>query len=611
MYVEPTQVEFPFWGMPQDEDELTDEELRLAENGAPWCPEPEPFENFMTLTAAGDGVPDIVNVTPSQFTEFAFRVPNTNQIGPSHIPFSFSERRHLRRPYDTPARRILLFCARQVEKSTMLGNLSLCYSCMIPSFKTLYVSPTSTQTKTFSTDRIKEPIETSEVLKKFTTTMLSQNVFEKQFVNRSKIVLRHAYLNADRTRGIPAYMLLIDELQDIIADNIPIIEQCTSHAPVQYKRFIYAGTPKSLDNTIEMYRANYSTQGEWVVPCDHCGGGETGRFWNVLGEKNIGKKGLICERCGNLLDPMHPDAQWAAMAEYDEKKRPFESYRIPQLMVPWKPWNEILLDYSRYSRDKFYNEVLGISYDSGLRPLTAAQVEANCRDEIRMSDYEKYHSLSFGQPVFAGIDWGTGEHTYTVITLGTYINMKFRIFYIHRFEGEEVDPIPQTEEIIRLCNHFNVCFIGSDYGGGFDRNDALVRAFGPNRVHKFQYMARAKKKVEMDQKLRRWKVHRTEVMSDIFNAIKRGNVFEFPRWEEMRDKYGQDMLNIYSEYNKQLMMVQYNHGLDRPDDTFHSLLYCFLASMIKQPRPDVIAPLREAANVGPTWGNYTGPTNQG
>lgn len=839
------------------------------------------------------------------------------------------------------------------HNSTSLGNLALCYICMVPAYKVLYVSPSNTQTKTFSNDRIKEPIETSPVLKRFTTRKLSDNILEKQFINRSKITMRYAFLNADRTRGIPAWLLEIDEFQDVLSDNLPVIEQCLSHAPERWRRYIYAGTPKSLDNSIEYYRERMSTQGEWVVPCDH----HTPRFWNILGEKNIGRHGLVCEKCKKPLDPMHPDAQWARMVQ----EAPFESYRIPQLMVPWKPWSEIVLDYERYPRDKFYNEVLGISYDSGLRPLTTEQVRVCCNQDILMGDYEKYRPLAYSQPVFAGIDWGchdedtriltgegfkyfrdltdedvvaqwdpdtremsftkpkvrtvkewsqpllhlktrggldtmvththrmrvgvgqgerwvtepaselalrggnvtfvgwlnwqgaerttftlpglpkspgyagcservysmdnwleflgyllseggvchnrggnpsclkmsqretvnpekyakiqecldkmsiphtafpnpkmgdvnwtiygkqfwqwvvdncgdlasekripreflglsgrqlrilframvdgdgytdprtgcdsgayystskklcedfqelcirlgrrcvvrlhkpaagnrkarwramwstgrdytlnrpstsiervpysgkvyccsvptgyivterngcisyqgnTGEHAYTVITLATYMDMKFRVFYVHRFVGEEVDPPIQLERICELIDFFNVALIGTDYGGGFDRNDHLIRKFGPQRVWKYQYMSRVKKKVEWDSKLGRFKLHRTEVMSDIFNAVKRGDKCQFPRWQEFKDPYATDFLNIFSEYNETLRTIEYKHGVDKPDDTFHSFLYAWLVSMIKIPRPDIILPRRED-DKGMQVPIYTGTTYQG
>jgi intein/homing endonuclease len=1379
---------------PGEEDldpvEFTDEELQCMQDGMPWMPEPEPFEDFLDIEFKAKKLEKIPAIYPSQFTEFAFRMPKADGTG--YENFTFEGRRHMKRPYNTPAKRVLLFCGRQVEKSTLLGNIILTYSCLIPGYKTLYVSPSATQTKTFSSDRIKEPIETSPILKAYTTNALSMNILEKQFVNRAKITMRYAFLNADRcaigstrvhftdgavatlkeiyddpasyvgrwvwsadpealkpvpaqledvvyqgrrpvftvrleagaettctdnqplltwngwrqvkdlhvgdyvavprrsahgsgneipieeyrlvgyllgdgslttfngvaffngcpvvmsdfqrcaqalgaklgklqdsnrahwvesetkrqgifggiqgykkrlrelgligqnhatkrvpsafftgneaqvaallgaiyatdgwaslssrrqfeigyasnslgllhdlkvlllrfgvvswvsrqkkpstagaqgayvlsirsaasvkafceqipvlgkeeafasvyqaaclvsrkkddadriplsyadlraylkrahgltthsawmkhkiqlrpgntktsigrrvlaeiarkledayltslaeselgwaritsidpageaqtydltvsetenylvdgmfihnTRGIPAWLLALDELQDIIADNIPVIEQCTSHAPEQMRRFIYAGTPKGLDNPIEYYRSGVSkdgkpmsTQGEWVVPCDKHGG-ETGMHWNVLSEKNIGRKGLICEKCGSLINPMHEKAQWAQMVADGI----FESYRIPQLMVPWRPWDEILLDYSRYSRDKFYNEVLGISYDSGLRPLTMGQIKDCCNPQLTMHPdaVERTRKMLLnGTEVFAGIDWGchdeetriltetgfkyfrdlkaddkvaqwdpdtremtfvtpkvrtirdwdrpllhfktrdgldlmvtdthrmrvnplpsgkwvteaagetvkrggnvkfvgsvtwrgeevpyftlpglpispgysgsdertfsmddwlellgylvtegglcfdgdrpsclkmsqrrtvnahvceriqacldrmqipykaflnpktgdvnwtiygkqywhwyaenvgrtgaekripreflrlsqrqlwilwramvggdgsidprpgntggsfystskglcedfqeicirlglravlrphkeangnrkaqwrvswsegrdyqlntpsssvervpyngkvyccsvptgyivterngcisyqgnTGENSYTVMSLGYYEGHRFRIFWIHRFTGEDVDPQIQISKIVAIIRAFNCRIIAADYGGGFASNNVLVREFGPARFHKFQYQARVKKKVYRDDRLARFLVHRTEVMSDIFAAIKRGQ-FEFPRWEEFHQPYAQDMLNIFSEYNETLRMIQYQHRPDRPDDSFHSILYCFLGSMIVRPRPDIIAPKREYENVGPQYSGYTGPLYQG
>lgn len=603
MAAEPVYVE------PEDEwdDTWYDDQI--------WTPEPEPVEEPIILQAARKKLEKIPSLKPSEFTSYAFWMPRTEKFTDEDGEddervvidrFTFDGRRHMVRCYDTPAKRLLLFCGRQVEKSTLLGNIGLCYMSLVPSYKALYVSPSATQTKTFSNDRVKDPIETSPVLRRFTTTMLSQNIFEKQFVNRSKITLRYAYLNADRTRGIPAFLLMIDEFQDVLQDNVPVIEQCLSHAPKTLKRQVYAGTPKSLDNHLEYYRANLSTQCEWVVPCD-AHGGDTGRYWNVLGEKNIGKRGLVCEKCHRLINPMHPDAQWMRMV----KEAPWESYRIPQLMVPWVDWkNDILYNYDNYPREKFYNECLGLSYDSGLRPLTTRQLRDVCKDHLKMSDMENYRQLSYAQGVYAGIDWGTGEHSYTVIFLGMYVDMKFRVIFAHRFTGEEVDPEVQIERIIELIRFFNVKWIGSDYGGGFSSNYKLIKTFGAERVRRFQYLARsASGKVVWDGKLQRYKVSRTEVMSDIFNAIKRGKC-EFPRWQDFRDPFGQDMLNIFSEYNDNLKMIQYKHGVDKPDDSFHAFLYCWLASMFDHPRPDIIAPDTEDAN-GFRKQQWAGPIDQG
>lgn len=589
-----------------------------ADDPLAWVPEPEPFEDPYIISKKLEELPDEeIQATPAQFVHAAFRMPREDGLG--YEPFSFIGRRHLLQPYECGARKLLLICARQTEKSTMLGNIALAYSCMVPAHSTLYVSPSALQTKTFSNDRLKEPLETSQLLKRFTTTKLSQNVFEKQFVNRSIIRLRYAFLNADRTRGIRADKLLVDELQDILSDNIPVMEHCLSHANALWKGELFSGTPKSLDNTIEWYRANKSTQGEWVVPCDRCGSnaeGAAGRHWNILGESNIQRKGLCCAKCGELIDHAHDDAQWGFMAGWDEHDTPWESYRINQLMVPWKAWSDIWYEYVNNPREKFFNEALGLSYDSGLRPMTLAQVRSACNPKVSMSDkhLDKWCGLGYSQPIFMGIDYGTGEHSYTVITIGTYVDMKMQVFYVERCVGELLDVDRQIDHIKELANKFNVRVIGTDYGGGFDRNDRLMRWCGPQRLVKFQYMARSRRKVEWDKGLLRFKCHRTEVMSDIFNALKR-KVIMLPRWEEFhangREPYATDILNIFSEYNESLKQIQYFHAPDKPDDTLHAIVYLMLGSMLIRPRPDIIVPRREELGQPGRQYGYSGPIDQG
>lgn len=579
----------------------------MAESGQPepkeeFDYEPEVFEGFVDEKELIKKNSELIGVSPSQFVEFAVRVPDKQSQ--QFLPFSFGPRRYLRLPYDTPSKRTLYKCGRQVEKSTLLGNKSLAYCCIINAFNVLYVSPTNLQTKTFSQDRLKEPIETSEVLRSWTTTKLNDNVFQKKFINRSQITLRYAYHNADRTRGIPADMILIDELQDVITDNIPVIEQCASHS--HFKLFIYSGTPKSFDNPIEHYWTNFSTQNEWVVPCDHHGtpNDPSTWHWNILGEENIGKKSLICSKCGQQLYPMRDEAQWASLNPevYNKLAEPYEGYRIPQLMVPWIEWSSILDCYRSYSRQKFHNEVLGISYDSGTRPLTKQDVIDNCDPTIEMSveGLRKTKArMHGGQEIYAGIDWGTGENTFTVMALGTMIEGKFTIFYIHRFEGQEIEPPVQLEIIEHLINAWSVKMVGVDYGGGFDRNDHLQRKFGQLRIPKYQY-SQPGQKVRYDEGLKRFVVHRTEVMSDIFQAIKRRDVFRFPKWDQFEEPFGKDMLNIFSEYNEQQRQIQYKKSPDATDDSFHAILLCFLASMLRSPRPDVLVPTaRTAAGIDP------------
>jgi hypothetical protein len=88
----------------------------------------------------------------------------------------------------------------------------------------------------------------------------------------------------------------------------------------------------------------------------------------------------------------------------------------------------------------------------------------------------------------------------------------------------------------------------------------------------------------------RFLLNRTEIMSDVFNAIKRRNVFGFPAWSDFQQPFAADMLNIFSEYSEERRTNEYKKSKGVPDDTFHALLFCFVVSTIRTPRPDVIVP---------------------
>jgi hypothetical protein len=205
-----------------------------------------------------------------------------------------------------------------------------------------------------------------------------------------------------------------------------------------------------------------------------------------------------------------------------------------------------------------------------------------------------------GNPIFMGLDWGTGENTYTVMSLAGYLPIfqdRFTFFYFKRFEGSESEPKVQIDYITKMAEFFNVAYIGVDYGGGHWPNDILIRRFGAEKVKIYQWVGRVKKKISYQTGLGvpRYLCHRTEVMSDFFNAVKRRDVFTFPRWEEFQDPFGSDFLNIFSEYSDRLHMNVYKHALGCPDDSAHSSIYNFMGSMHYRARPDVILPRREEA----------------
>lgn len=520
---------------------------------------------------------------PSEFVSSFLKIPVVGDLS----NFSFKGRRYLIPIYDTPAQRLLLQCGRQVEKSTTLGNIILTYTVLRRHFRSLFVSPTQQQTETFSRDRIATPIELSETLKAFTRgASVKDNVLYKKFVTGSDLTLRYAFLHADRVRGISADMLLLDEIQDILTETIPVIEEALSHSPFKILR--YSGTPKSLDNTISYYWNQYSTQNEWVIPCEGC------NKWNVVCEDSIGKDGLICTKCGRGIRADHPKAQWASMRSSHWLKNPpvntpFEGYRIPQVIAPWVNWSDILDKQKRYNRAQFFNEVLGLGYDSGEKPISRdALIESSDSSAMNTEEAALKKIKRFNTDVYMGIDWGTGENTYTCLCVAAYHGGRFTYLYFRRFEGAEAEPERTMSEVRRLIDLFGIKIIGVDYGGGFDRNDNLIRKYGITRVARYQYVNT--RRIYFDKSLARFMVNRTEALMAVINSINRKDTFKFPSWEKIETPYGSDLLSVFTEYNEARRTTIISKTPGTTDDTLHAMTYCFLASMIKHPRPDIIAP---------------------
>jgi len=534
-----------------------------------------------------------INLRPSDFISSEIKIPTPIKKESGDVVtvlknFSFKGRRYLLLPYNIQAPRVLLMCGRQVEKSTLLGNKILSYTTLKKFFRSLFVTPTQKQTEVFSQDRITSPINYSEGLQIFAKGPgTKDNVLYKKFITGSDITLRYAFLSADRIRGVSADMLFIDELQDILTEVIPIIEEALSHSG--YRWFRYSGTPKSHDNTIARYWEILSTQNEWNIPCDSCGSFRAktgaGRFWNIVGKHNIGLQGLVCSRCGKRIYADHPDAQWASNYAPTDR-RIYQSFRIPQLITPWVRWHEVLHKLNGYyGPQKFYNEVLGQAYDSGEKPLTSEIIQQYCLDGVSLNKPAKFNpSIAH----YAGIDWGTGENSYTVITIGGYYGDVFRVVYARRFEGEEADGEVTMHIIANLIRKWKCVTIGADYGGGMDRNPKLLRTFGYKRVLLYQY-AGPKDKIMFQPTLGRFMLRRTEILYDLIETIKKGE-FRFPRWPEWREPFANDMVSMYSEFNESRNCVVLNKVPGATDDTLHSLLYCFLASMVVRPRPDILKP---------------------
>jgi hypothetical protein len=468
---------------------------------------------------------------------------------------------------------------------------------LLPYLRVLYVTASRDQMQEFSDERLRAIIADSPVLKKLAGQERRgkkeiQNVQTKRWTNHAKIVLRSVYRSPDRARGISADMLDVDELQDIYVDHLPVIEETLFHSELEGGPIsVYAGTPKTFDNSLEFYWARHSTQNEWVIRCNAC------NYWNVTEDKNIGPKGLICSKCKKDINPLE-SGQWARLGK---KKAPWEGFRLPQPVVLYayqhrpmmfaRMWEALLEKQNRYSRPKFANEVMARSFDAGTKPVTFEEVRRCC-----VSDYRIVHEPDTkikSSRCWAGIDWGTGDASFTVLSIWSYDPQgRFKMLFAKKYEGVESDADYSVQDIVKWCKLFKVTRIGADWGFGFYPNAQLQKIFGAAKVVLYQHTGKQKDKVKINKSTFSFTTHRTRVLQDVFTLIKKGpkaGGIAFVNWEQA-EPFMNDILAVYSEYSEIRGELKFDHPRGVPDDFLHTVCYALLVSQFERRRPDLHAP---------------------
>lgn len=547
-------------------------------------------------------------MTPLDFTEFAIRhkgEPISLDRRPwlptiYNLPFTVQ-------PDDTFRRKQLLIFGRQCEKSTTIANMLMSCANLVDYLRLLYITASDVQMREFSDERLRAVIADSSRLldlagqtqryraRSPTGQKETQNVQTKRWVNQSKILLRSVYRSADRARGISSDFLGVDELQDIYTDTLPVIEETLFHSELAGGPIsLYAGTPKTFDNPLEFYWSRHSTQNEWMVKCEGCG------KWTLITEEHIHPTGLFCLVCTTELNPVTGQAQWVRLGREDSE---WEGFRLPQPVVIYayrnepqvftRQWMELLNKRRRYPRAKFQNEVMARSYDAGTKPVTFEEVRKCC---ISTESFVGEDDIDVGlrtTQTWAGVDWGTGEVSYTVASVWRYdASGRFACIWAKKYEGVEADPDFQIGDMIQWFRRFNVNRIGSDWGFGFQANPKLQKAFGAGKVLCYYHAGKQGEKVRWDKKGVKFTTHRTRVLGDVFTLIKRGPVsggMAFPKWEQF-EEFSKDILAVYQEHDDTRGELRYDHPRGVPDDFLHTACYALLASQFDKRRPDLHNP---------------------
>ena len=480
-------------------------------------------------------------------------------------PWTFKYRPYIFPIVNNNNKRTLMMTARQVEKSTTMAGAILAKACLRPNKSFLYVAPVFKQTGVFSRKKIDEVFETSPLLKKnFYPGVRGFRIEEKRLKNLSTLYFRSAYHDADSIRGLTSDDTSFDEVQDMLAEIFPVVEACSQKK--LDAQFRYAGTPKTMDNNIQTMW-DISSANEWHVKCMGCG------HWNKLGLEVVllDKPGIWCRKCQHELEVN--SGCWVKNRESDD----IAGFRMPYVILHKSliDWKDLFFKIRNYDTGVLMNEVFGESYDNGSKPLSRDKLIESCSPDRPMWDSVPINMG--GEDIYAGIDWGGGNSGFTILTIGMYYDGKFKIIFAKRYIGKEAEPENLIPSIVQTLMHFKAKFIGADFGFGFGLNDRM-RALLPSDYTFVTFRhSIIKKALAYDEAGKTYVTNRTEVMTDLFNAIKAKKVEPF-RWSEFED-FGKDYLNINSEYSDRLRQMRYIHT--QPDDAFHSLLYARIIWMRK------------------------------
>lgn len=511
----------------------------------------------------------VIKLTKSQLAERLFMLDGKS--------YSLRDYPFMRGIFDIQANEVLLKTGRQVTKSTVCACMLLAEAIAYNHFKILYIAPLREQTSRFSNTRLSKLIYYSPLVRNaYTDSELINNVLLQILKNGSEIALSYAWDDPDRVRSISADHLFIDEVQDIIYDNvIPVVKECMGNSDYGYTT--YAGTPKTMENTIE-FLWQRSTKAEWIMKCQNC------NTWQYVDSvRSIGKTGIICVKCGNKLNPR--EGKWYEF----NKGAPIKGFHISQLILPrnneiLERWQRILNKLETYSESRFKNEVLGISDAAGARMLTKEDLESCCEDYFVVFPPVPSVLEDVGR-VVAGVDWsgsGTGISSRTVVWLwGELPNKRLRTLYFEVFpQANSARDVARVGNILR---DFNVSLVACDAGEGAVANSLLRDILGEHRVVQIQYVGgkATTSLIKWNQRTNKYTVNRTAAIDTYMLRIKNKGVV-FPNSRQMEIPFA-DMLAEYESIANPEGEVQsriWLHSPTQPDDCLHAQIFGMLASQI-------------------------------
>lgn len=431
---------------------------------------------------------------------------------------------------------------RQVSKTTTSCIQTILQCATTPNFIVLYVTPRELQSANTSVLFFR-PILRESYITQLTPLTLDQ-IMKYQFANNSAIVLSYAYLDPERTRGIPSDKVHVDEVQDIDSEFLPVLESSASAS--EYRFLLYTGTPKTHQNTLQSLW-NRSSQAEWVIKCRAC------NHWNIpsiqydildmigpVEGRNISREnpGTICARCGRTIYPQ--EGQW--VHAYPERRWTHAGFHVPQIIIERHyadPVNWAIIwgykqGYGNTTYDDFLREVLGEPADTCSRLISLTDLLKQARLGSRFNEEGILRTLDYYRIRAFGIDWGGGgaQGNYTTIALVCLTpDGRIHVPWATALPNPH-DHIGEGREITMLAEKFRVDIVAHDCSGaGSLRETILIQSgFPAHKLMPCRYV-----RLREDVTLRYipasphnpkplWDIDSTRAMLMVTGAIKLGYV---------------------------------------------------------------------------------------
>jgi len=409
-----------------------------------------------------------------------------------------------------------------------------------------------------------------------------------------EVVGTHNYVLANSCKSL--------NCQDINYEFIPIIGE-TMSAQTKYGFYQFSGTPKTIDNTLNVL-FEQSSKAEWIIKCG-CGKHNIPNLENDI-MKMIGKKGCICSACGKLLDISSGNYVHANT----NKINSFRGYHISQVTHPLHAgfpakWDELLYKLDTYPESKFYNEILGEPCDEAVKPLTEGDIRKASNGLINdfstaVKERRKYDA------VVMGVDWsgyGADNLSTTAVTIVGIIPGSEVVHCIFCERFKTMPPEEEAKILVSYAHQFKITYLAHDFSGaGMIREATIIQCGYPaEQIIPFQIVHApiAQSIINYYEPTSGgrhcYNIDKTRSLMVLFEMIKKQKV-TLPDWEKNTGQTKdilRDLLNIMQETRETPRGGEFTLMIrvpERTDDFAHALnLACAAVWHVRGRYPSLVS----------------------